>query len=117
MIELQNVRKVFNAGKPGEFTALHGVSLRIEPRTITVLKGPSGSGKTSLLSIIGCMSRPTAGRVRLSGRELTSLPERFLTDVRRNTFGFIFQHFHPDQGIDGSGECYSTRLPGRRPVP
>lgn len=99
MIELQNVRKVFNAGKPGEFTALHGVSLRIEPRTITVLKGPSGSGKTSLLSIIGCMSRPTAGRVRFSGRELTSLPERFLTDVRRNTFGFIFQHFHLIKGL------------------
>ncbi len=99
MIELQSVRKVFNAGKPGEFTALHGISLRIEPRTITVLKGPSGSGKTSLLSIVGCMSRPTAGRVRLSGRELTSLPERFLTEVRRNTFGFIFQHFHLVKGI------------------
>jgi putative ABC transport system ATP-binding protein len=99
MIELANIRKVYNAGQPNEFVAVRDVSLRIEPRTVTVLKGPSGSGKTTLLGMIGCMARPTAGRIRLEGRELTSLPERFLTDIRRATFGFIFQQFNLIKGI------------------
>jgi len=99
MIELLNVRKVFNAGNPSEFSALNGVNLHIDENQVTVLKGPSGSGKTTLLSIVGCMSRPTAGRVSLSGREITSLPERFLTDIRRKTFGFIFQQPNLIKGI------------------
>lgn len=99
MIALRDVRKVFNAGKPNELIAVDGVSLAIEGRKITVLKGPSGSGKTSLLSIIGCMARPTSGRVELSGREITSLTERFLTRIRRETFGFIFQRFNLVSGI------------------
>lgn len=99
MIELNDVRKVFNAGKPNEFVALEGITLGIEPRRVTVLKGPSGSGKTTLLSILGCMARPTSGRITLDGREITSLPERFLTEIRRKTFGFIFQQFNLVRGI------------------
>ena len=99
MIELVNVKKVFNAGNPSEFSALNNVSLIIEENQVTVLKGPSGSGKTTLLSIVGCMSRPSAGRVKLQGREITSLPERFLTDIRRKTFGFIFQQPNLIKGI------------------
>jgi len=99
MIELKDIRKVFNSGKPNEFSAVQGISLSIEARKATVLKGPSGSGKTTLLSLIGCMARPTAGRIRLFDREITSLPERFLTDIRRKTFGFIFQHFNLIKGM------------------
>lgn len=99
MIELLNVKKVFNAGNPSEFSALNNVSLNIAENHVTVLKGPSGSGKTTLLSIVGCMSRPSAGRVKLNGREITSLPERFLTDIRRKTFGFIFQQPNLIKGI------------------
>ncbi len=99
MIELMNVRKVFNAGNPSEFSALNSVNLHIAENQVTVLKGPSGSGKTTLLSIVGCMSRPSAGRVNLQGREITSLPERFLTDIRRKTFGFIFQQPNLIKGI------------------
>jgi putative ABC transport system ATP-binding protein len=99
MIELVNVKKVFNAGNPSEFSALNGINLHIGENRVTVLKGPSGSGKTTLLSIIGCMSRPTAGRVHLGGREISSLPERFLTDIRRKTFGFIFQQPNLIKGI------------------
>ena len=99
MIELTNIRKVFNSGKPNEFVALHGVSLSIEPQRTTTLKGPSGSGKTTLLGILGCMARPTAGRITLEDREITSLPERFLTEIRRRTFGFIFQQHHLIKGI------------------
>jgi putative ABC transport system ATP-binding protein len=99
MIELINIRKVFNAGKINEFVAIDGVSLVIDAHKITALKGPSGSGKTSLLSILGCMARPTSGRIMLGEREITSLPERFLTEIRRTTFGFIFQQFHLIKGI------------------
>jgi len=59
-----------------------------------VLKGPSGSGKTTLLSLIGCMTRPTSGRIVVKGKEVSVLPERFLTDIRRRTFGFVFQEFN-----------------------
>jgi len=99
MIELRDIRKVFNGGKPNEFVALDGISLSIDPEKVTVFKGPSGSGKTTLLSIIGCMARPTSGRINLFEREITSLPERFLTEIRRKTFGFIFQQFNLIKGI------------------
>ena len=100
MIRLLNVRKGFNLGKPSEFIAVGGVTLSIEVHRITVLKGPSGSGKTTLLSIVGCMAKPSAGRVFVKGREVTSLPDRFLTDIRRHTFGFIFQQLHLVRGIN-----------------
>jgi putative ABC transport system ATP-binding protein len=118
MIELIDIRKVFNSGKPNEFVAIHGASLTVEAHKVTVFKGPSGSGKTTLLSLIGCMARPTSGRIRLAGREITSLPERFLTEIRRKTFGFIFQHFNLIKGITAlenamlpaypSGEDYAS---------
>ncbi len=99
MIELERVTKVFNQGRPNEQVAVQEASLTIQGGKVTVLKGPSGSGKTTLLSIIGCMARPTAGRIRLDNREITSLPERFLTGVRRQTFGFIFQQFNLIRGV------------------
>lgn len=112
MIKLDNVSKVFNQGDPNEFTAIQNISLAIPAHRITVLKGPSGSGKTTLLSMIGCMSRPTSGRIRVSladehdpdfpeipGGEVTSLPERFLTLVRRHAFGFIFQKHNLMSGL------------------
>jgi putative ABC transport system ATP-binding protein len=99
LITLKDITKIFNRGRPDEFTALSDVSLEIEPRGLAVFKGPSGSGKTTLLSIVGCMAKPSAGRVFVKGREVTSLPDRFLTDVRRHTFGFIFQQLHLVRGI------------------
>ena len=99
MIELNDVKKVFNQGKPNEIWAIDGVSLTVEGNKITCLKGASGSGKTTLLSMIGCLSRPTSGRITLGDTILSGLPERFLTDIRRHTFGFIFQKFNLIQGL------------------
>jgi putative ABC transport system ATP-binding protein len=115
MISLRNVRKEFNPGKSNAFIAVDGVTLSLEGNQVTVLKGPSGSGKTTLLSLIGCMARPTSGRISLQkdllGKngflqtgeaievEVTSLPERFLTEIRRRSFGFIFQQFNLVKGI------------------
>lgn len=99
MIRLNDISKAFNQGRPNEFWAVRGVSLDIEDQRITVLRGPSGSGKTTLLSMIGCLSRPTSGRILLGERNLSGLPERFLTQIRRETFGFIFQRFNLIQGL------------------
>jgi putative ABC transport system ATP-binding protein len=99
MIELINVRKVFNQSKPNEFVAVNGVSLDLNSHRVVALRGPSGSGKTTLLSMIGCMARPTSGRIKVMEKEVTSLPERFLTEIRRRTFGFIFQQFNLIKGI------------------
>lgn len=113
MIRLSSVTKTYNAGKSNQFTAVDDITLQIEPQKLTVLKGPSGSGKTTLLSLIGCMIRPSSGRIALHGIQttfsqlsgtddafdVTSLPERFLTEVRRCTFGFIFQQFNLIKGI------------------
>jgi putative ABC transport system ATP-binding protein len=99
MIQLNEVTKVFNQGRPNEFRAVDSVTLTIEPNRITVLRGPSGSGKTTLLAMIGCLARPTSGRILLHGRNLSGLPERFLTGVRRETFGFTFQRFNLIQGL------------------
>jgi putative ABC transport system ATP-binding protein len=104
-IELDGVTKRFDTGnrnrhgRRSAFTALAGISVSIDLNGITVIKGPSGSGKTTLLSLIGCMSRPTTGRIRIHGREITSLPERFLSEIRRDHFGFIFQNYNLIKGI------------------
>ena len=94
LIFTEEVSKTYHAGRPDEVRAVTGASMRIERGEVAVLKGPSGSGKTSLLSLIGCMSRPTSGRVVVAGRDVAKLPETFLTEVRRCTFGFIFQQFN-----------------------
>ncbi len=113
MIELSQVTKCFNSGKSSQFTAVDDVTLTIAPGRLTVLKGPSGSGKTTLLTLIGCMARPSSGRIMLrgvrtafmpegaaaEGFDISSLPERFLTEIRRTTFGFIFQQFSLINGI------------------
>lgn len=98
-IHLQQVKKAFNQGRPNEFWAIQGIDLRIASNQTTVLKGPSGSGKTTLLAMIGCLSRPTSGRIYLGQQMLSSLPERFATELRRQTFGFIFQQFNLIRGL------------------
>jgi putative ABC transport system ATP-binding protein len=94
LIQVDKVSKLYNPGRADEMTALDKVSLTIDRGEVTVLMGPSGSGKTSLLSLIGCMARPTEGKILVEGKDVVKLPERFLTDIRRKKFGFIFQQFH-----------------------
>ena len=98
-IQLQQVKKAFNQGRPNEFWAIRGIDLTIAPHQATALKGPSGSGKTTLLSMIGCLSRPTSGRIVLGEERLSGLPERFMTELRRRWFGFIFQQFNLIKGL------------------
>lgn len=99
MISLQSVSKLYNEGRPNEVQALRDIDLEITPRAVTVFKGPSGSGKTTLLSIVGCMARPSTGRVFVDGQMVSGLPEKFLTEQRRTTFGFVFQRFNLIRGL------------------
>ncbi|MDD8023652.1 MAG: ABC transporter ATP-binding protein [Paracoccaceae bacterium] len=99
MISLQSVSKLYNEGRPNQVQALCDIDLEIAPRQVTVFKGPSGSGKTTLLSIVGCMARPSSGRVFVDGQMVSGLPEKFLTEQRRSTFGFVFQRFNLIRGL------------------
>jgi len=74
MITTQNISKVFNAGRPNEFTALHEVSLGIRLRETTVLKGPSGSGKTTFLNLITGFLKPNSGKIIFRGKEIGGQP-------------------------------------------
>ncbi len=86
--------KVFNRGKPNEVVAVRDVSIEVNEGEVAVLRGPSGSGKTTLLSLIACVAKPTSGRVFVAGKEVSKLPERFLTLFRREHVGIIFQQFN-----------------------
>ena len=94
LIWTEEVTKIYNPRLPDEVRAVDRVSIKINEGDVAVLKGPSGSGKTSLLSMIGCMSRPTSGRVFVDGRDVAKLSESLLTAIRRETFGFIFQQYN-----------------------
>lgn len=94
LIATKDLSKIYNRHRPDEVKALMGVDFTIDQGEVAVFKGPSGSGKTSLLSLIGCMARPTAGSIQLAGKDVAKLPERFLAGIRRQSFGFIFQQFN-----------------------
>ncbi len=116
MIELRDVSKVFNAGQPNEFAAVRDVTLTLRGNGATAFVGPSGSGKTTLLSLIGCMARPTSGRIAVDGELVSSLPERFLTEVRRRTFGFIFQQFNLIRGLTARENVMLPAYPTGAPL-
>lgn len=115
MIELSNIKKAFNQGRPNEYWALNGIDLTLEAGKVTAFRGPSGSGKTTLLTLVGCLARPTSGRVRFKGEDISGLPERFLTDIRRRSFGFIFQQFNLIKGLSALENVILPGFPtGRR---
>lgn len=115
MIELVAVSKTYNAGRSNEFRAVREVSLVIEPGRVTALRGPSGSGKTTLLGLIGGLTRPSSGRVRLHGRDISALPDRFLTELRRASFGFVFQQFQLIRGLSVLDNVMLPAAPAGRP--
>ncbi|MFO1362366.1 MAG: ABC transporter ATP-binding protein [Burkholderiales bacterium] len=94
ILVLEGVRKSYNVGTPVEVEVLHGIDLALERGEFAALIGPSGSGKSTLLNIVGLLERPTAGKVRISGSESTTLDEAGLTGLRGRTLGFVFQFHH-----------------------
>lgn len=93
LLELQGVKKIYRQGKI-EVPALRGIDLKVETGEFTTVFGPSGSGKTTLLNIIGCLDKPTDGRIRFDGQELGALDQKGLAMIRRHQVGFIFQSYN-----------------------
>ncbi|WP_290866993.1 ABC transporter ATP-binding protein [Aquabacterium sp.] len=94
LIQLQALRKVYNAGQPSEAEVLHGLGLQLQRGEFAALIGPSGSGKSTLLNILGLLERPSSGQYLLAGQAVQALPDDALTRLRRDTLGFVFQFHH-----------------------
>jgi putative ABC transport system ATP-binding protein len=93
LLRVEGLRKVFGSGRT-EVVAVAGVDLTAEHGEITLVIGPSGSGKTTLLTMIGCLLRPTEGRIEIEGVDVTALPRREQPRIRRTLVGFVFQTFN-----------------------
>ena len=92
-IEVTDIQKIYEEGSV-RVHAVKGVTLSIDAGQLVLLMGPSGSGKTTLLSMMGCILKPTKGRVQIMGEEVTNWNENSLPLTRRKHIGFIFQHFN-----------------------
>jgi len=91
-IEVEHLTKTYRMGRI-EVVALSDVSLTIEAAQIVCIMGRSGSGKSTLLRQLGLIDRPTAGEIRIHGREVTSLAERERTRTRLSRLGYVFQEY------------------------
>jgi putative ABC transport system ATP-binding protein len=93
LYDVRNATRTFRRGD-STINALGGVDLAIEHGEIVALVGPSGSGKTTLLQLLGALDRPTSGQVLFEGRDLNTLGDNELADLRLRAFGFVFQTFN-----------------------
>ena len=94
LIELRDVRKSYNVGRPSEAEVLHDITLQVRRGEFIALMGPSGSGKSTLLNILGLLESMTSGSYRLDGEAVQGLQDAALTLRRRRTLGFVFQFHH-----------------------
>lgn len=92
-IEIQNLRKTFRSGDV-DVHALAGVDLRVEKGEFLAVVGKSGSGKSTLFHVLGGLTPPTSGTVKIDGRDLTAMDETGRTRLRRESVGFVFQKYN-----------------------
>jgi putative ABC transport system ATP-binding protein len=93
LVEVQEVKKTYSLGKT-QVHALRGVSFSVEKGDFLSVVGPSGSGKTTLLNLIGCIDRPTEGRILFDGTDVSVYGDNEEADVRLKRMGFVFQTFN-----------------------
>jgi putative ABC transport system ATP-binding protein len=93
MIEIKNIKKAYKTeGEP--FEALKGVSFTIKDGEFVAIMGPSGSGKSTLMHILGALDSPTGGTYFLDGKDVSTLTDDELADIRKDKIGFVFQSFN-----------------------
>ena len=93
MIEIKDITKTYNTGDIS-FQALKGVSFTIKDGEFVAIMGPSGSGKSTLMHILGALDSPTSGTYFLDGKDVSTLTDDELADIRRDKIGFVFQSFN-----------------------
>lgn len=90
---VHDISKSFGSGD-SKVLAVDRVSFQVEEGEVVVIIGPSGCGKTTLLSLLGCLLRPTSGEISILGEEVTRLSERRRAQFRLRHIGFVFQSFN-----------------------
>jgi putative ABC transport system ATP-binding protein len=93
IIEIKDLRKTYRVGKI-DVPALRGVDLVVQPGEFLSIVGPSGSGKSTLFHIIGGLTPPTGGQVRVADQDLAHMTDAARTRMRKRTVGFVFQKFN-----------------------
>ena len=93
VLEIEGLRRVYETGQ-GPLEVLKGADLTLDAGEIVGLVGPSGSGKSSLLHAAGLLEHPTAGTIRVQGRDCGALDDRERTRIRLSTIGFVYQFHH-----------------------
>ena len=92
-IQIRDLRKIYRVGKV-DVPALRGVDLEVETGAFLSIIGPSGSGKSTLFHIIGGLTPPTSGQVRVGDQDLSAMTDAQRTHMRKRTVGFVFQKFN-----------------------
>jgi putative ABC transport system ATP-binding protein len=90
---IENLRKEYHLGGETVY-ALRGVSFTVPRGQMIAIMGASGSGKSTLLNLLGCLDRPTAGRLLLGDEDVSQLDDDQLSAIRASRIGFIFQSFN-----------------------
>lgn len=94
MIAFKNITKTYNAGSPEAYTALDDVSFSIDEGEFVAIMGPSGSGKSTLMHILGCLDTPTSGTYTLDKKDVSTMTDDELAEIRKDKIGFVFQSFN-----------------------
>ncbi|PIP13461.1 MAG: MacB family efflux pump subunit [bacterium (Candidatus Stahlbacteria) CG23_combo_of_CG06-09_8_20_14_all_40_9] len=93
LLKANNLTKTYSTGKIG-VKALRSLSLEIDRGEFVAIMGPSGSGKTTLMDILGCLSKPTSGSYKLNNQPTDNLDDNYLSEIRNEQIGFVFQTFN-----------------------
>ncbi len=93
MIEIKDITKMYGQGETA-FQALKGVSFSIEDGEFVAIMGPSGSGKSTLMHILGCLDTPTSGTYLLDKKDVSTMNDEELAEIRKDKIGFVFQSFN-----------------------
>ena len=93
ILEIEDLFKSYSLGRL-EVPVLHDINLAVDSGEFAAIMGPSGSGKSTLMNLIGCLDRPTSGRILIGGEDVSMLSETDLARIRGERVGFVFQTFN-----------------------